>query len=235
MKITYDYHSCFSIELEHSLLIFDYYIDDGMIERLVKSVNKPIYFFVSHFHADHYNPQIFQWDKRDGSCKYIVSKDVYKKVKLKPDNITALRKLDCFDDGMIKVKAFGSTDEGVSYRVSAEGKTLFHAGDLNNWHWRNEASREESEESEKFYLSELEAIADGTQNVDVLMFPIDPRLGQDCGLGAEQFIKKIPTGLFVPMHFGSEYDKTAFFKEKCRENNCAFFKITDKGDSVTWK
>lgn len=31
-----------------------------------------------------------------------------------------------------------STDEGVAFLVTAEGRTVFHAGDLNWWHWEGE-------------------------------------------------------------------------------------------------
>lgn len=33
----------------------------------------------------------------------------------------------------MKVKAFDSTDEGLSYLVEMDGIRIFHAGDLNNW------------------------------------------------------------------------------------------------------
>lgn len=36
------------------------------------------------------------------------------------------------------VETLPSTDEGVAWFVTAEGKFIFHAGDLNWWHWEGE-------------------------------------------------------------------------------------------------
>ena len=38
----------------------------------------------------------------------------------------------------VKIKAFGSTDIGISFLVSVDGVDIFHAGDLNWWHWWDE-------------------------------------------------------------------------------------------------
>ena len=44
--------------------------------------------------------------------------------------------------GDIKVKAYGSTDAGVSFLVTTSGgRKIFHAGDLNDWHWQDDSSR----------------------------------------------------------------------------------------------
>ena len=56
MKITHVYHSCFLAELEHSLLLFDWYKRD----LPVLPADKKLYVFCSHVHEDHYNAQI--WD-----------------------------------------------------------------------------------------------------------------------------------------------------------------------------
>mgnify|MGYP000538470716 CR=1 FL=1 len=50
VKITYISHSCFAVELEHSVLVFDYY--QG--ELPLWNPEKTIYVFVSHRHYDQF-------------------------------------------------------------------------------------------------------------------------------------------------------------------------------------
>ena len=35
----------------------------------------------------------------------------------------------------VDIQAFKSTDQGVAILASLEGRTIYHAGDLNNWVW----------------------------------------------------------------------------------------------------
>ena len=63
MKITFIEHSGFMVEMEHTVLLFDYY--HGKIPTFDK--NKTLYVFVSHSHADHYNPVI--WELKE-QCWY---------------------------------------------------------------------------------------------------------------------------------------------------------------------
>lgn len=37
------------------------------------------------------------------------------------------------------------------------------------------------------------------------MFPVDSRIGTDYMRGARQFIERIKTAAFAPMHFGEDY------------------------------
>lgn len=55
VKITYISHSCFAVELEHSVLVFDYY--QG--ELPLWNPEKTIYVFVSHRHYDHFPRKSF--------------------------------------------------------------------------------------------------------------------------------------------------------------------------------
>lgn len=58
----------------------------------------------------------------------------------------------------MKVKAFDSTDEGLSYLVEMDGIRIFHAGDLNNWHWREESTPREIEEAERDFQQVMETM-----------------------------------------------------------------------------
>ena len=60
MKITYINHSGFLIETRDCYYIFDYY--KGELPNLDKE--KEVIVFCSHFHKDHFNPQIFGQNSR---------------------------------------------------------------------------------------------------------------------------------------------------------------------------
>ena len=72
MKVTYLYHSGFAIEDEQALYVFDYY--KGELPVIAKE--KQMYVFVSHRHKDHYNSEIFDWEKEHPNILYILSDDV---------------------------------------------------------------------------------------------------------------------------------------------------------------
>ena len=91
----------------------------------------------------------------------------------------------------LKVSATGSNDSGVSWIVETEGKTIFHAGDLCNWYARflvdgtpeGEIFSEEFGQyinpvaEEKRFLGELKDIQKITDSFDLVMFPVDGRIG----------------------------------------------------------
>ena len=106
--------------------------------------------------------------------------------RVDPDKVVALAPGEVYRDKHIRVEAFGSTDIGNSYLLQTGGKTIFHAGDLNAWVWKDESTPQ---------------IAQHTTAIDVAMFPVDPRLGTDFWTGAQIFVHKFKVGLFIPMHF----------------------------------
>ena len=60
MKITYIHHSSFCVELENSILLFDYF--KGELPEFNK--DKKLYVFASHFHQDHFDKCIFEIAKQ---------------------------------------------------------------------------------------------------------------------------------------------------------------------------
>ncbi|MDR0431286.1 MAG: MBL fold metallo-hydrolase [Tannerellaceae bacterium] len=238
MRLTYIYHSCYVVETEDLAIIFDYYKDSGkspaggyVHDELLRR-KKKLYVFASHFHPDHFNPDILNWKQGKDNIVYILSADILEHKKATEESGLFLNKGGGYTDEYIRVKAFGSTDVGVSFLVEVDGKLLFHAGDLNNWHWMDESTKEEVEEAEKAYLDELELLANATGRLDVAMFPIDPRLGTDYMRGAKQFVARIRTSLFAPMHFGEAYNKVAAFREYAELHHCKLLALTGKGQQI---
>ena len=111
------------------------------------------------------------------------------------------------------IKAFGSTDVGISFLIETEGKTIFHAGDLNNWHWMNESPEDEWKRDEKKFLDEIKVISNDYKNIDLVLFPIDPRLGSEYMRGGKQFIDLIKPTVFIPMHFWNDYISANRFQQ----------------------
>ena len=235
ITITYIYHSCFLIETDKVAMIFDYYKDNGYIEKIIPTLNKPIYIFSSHFHGDHFNAEIFKWKDLVPDIKYILSKDILEEGKAKQSDADYMEKGYVGQDGNITVKAYGSTDAGISFYIEAEGIKIFHAGDLNNWHWVDEAEAEESAGYEAAYHAELAEVAEDINQLDIVMFPVDKRLGTDYYKGAREFIEKIETDLFIPMHFGEDYASANAFSDIAVKHCKQFFEINEKYEKIEWQ
>ena len=248
MTLTYIFHSGFVLETEKSILIFDYWLDlNGVVLPFLKK-DKPIYVFSSHFHEDHFNSAIFEWRKQHKNITYILSKDIYKHRRAtKEDADVWLAKGGTWSDETISVWALGSTDSGVSWIVETEGKRIFHAGDLNNWYARflqdvkpgETIYSEEFEEEidpiahEKQYLGELKDIRKITDSFDVVMSPVDGRIGNGYTLGGRQFIERFKVGLFVPMHFvASGFESAWRMKEFTDEKGIPFWEISREGETI---
>lgn len=217
MIITYVYHSCCAIEFKKFILLIDYYKDAisqgeeiGWVEKNLLQSDKPLYVLCTHSHADHFNEEVLKWDAKKENITYIFSKEVVDTLSdnplLEDEKITYLDKYEEYKDKNIKVQAFGSTDEGGSFYIEHKRKKIFHAGDLNNWHWNEEVPFDEALAFENHYICELELLYEQVKKVDVAMFPVDPRLGKDFMRGAEQFVNKIETKHFLPLHFGDNYE-----------------------------
>lgn len=248
MTLTYIFHSGFVLETKKSILIFDYWMDlTGVVPPFLKK-DKPIYVFSSHFHEDHFNPVIFEWRKQHETLTYILSKDIYKHRRAHKENADVwLAKGGTWSDDTLSVWALGSTDSGVSWIVETEGKRIFHAGDLNNWYARflqdvkagETIYSEEFDEEidpiahEKQYLGELKDIRKVADSFDVVMFPVDGRIGNGYTLGARQFIECFKVGLFVPMHFvASGFESAWRMREFTDEKGIPFWEISREGETI---
>ncbi len=51
------------------------------------------------------------------------------------------------------------------------------------------------------YLGELKDVCKVADRVDVAFFPVDARIGGGYMRGPRQFLERVHTSLFVPMHF----------------------------------
>lgn len=237
VKINYLYNSGFSVETKRHLMVFDYYLDtvntgskgiiNGAISLEDLNTDKDIIIFASHSHKDHFNPVILEWGKNREKITYILSSDIVSAEK--NSNINMIAPYESMKVGQINVKAYGSTDIGVSFLVNVDGISIFHSGDLNWWHWWDE-NEEVNKIAEKGFKDEIEKIKE--ESIDIAFFPVDPRLKQSYALGAELFIDKIKPQVLIPMHFGEKYEITEKFSQEMKDRSTKVIKINRRGQEI---
>lgn len=119
--------------------------------------------FLSHSHSDHYCREVLALPFGET----VLSGDF-------PASIPGRRAQEgeSFSVLGLPVRAFGSTDLGLSYLVEVEGRRVFHAGDFNLWHWEDESTPQEIAEATEGFeriLADLADCAAGT--IDQAFFP----------------------------------------------------------------
>lgn len=236
-KIHYLYHDGFIVETKSHILIFDYFNDasssgrrslsDGVISKEVLNTEKAIYVFVSHNHEDHFNPVIFDWKNINPKIKYVLSSDV--EVKDNSPEYVTISEDENIQLGQVFAKAYGSTDVGVSFLVKVDGISIFHAGDLNLWHWKDESDEYNVQMSKAFkaQIHKLEG-----EKIDIAFFPVDPRLEEYYFLGGKYFMENLSPKLFIPMHFGNKPEITQNFAELLKDCSTKIEIIDERGQEI---
>lgn len=233
-RITYLYHSGYVVETDNHFMIFDYYMDDiaagqkrgldaGVISFADLPKDKKITVFVTHNHADHFNPVIFKWKKDRANIEYVVSSDVKTRAKA-----TRMAPYEHVDINGLSVDTYGSTDAGVAFAVIADGLNIYHAGDFNLWHWIEESTQEEVKFAKRAFLREMENLKD--LYFDVAFFPVDPRMGRGYDAGAAHFARTLHPALMVPMHFGKEIQAAETFRQKMMAGGQLCWAPQERGD-----
>lgn len=198
VTVNYIAHSGFTVETENIVLIFDYF--KGQVD--IEDRDKDIYVFSSHGHRDHFNPIVLDWKKDFKNIHYILSKDI----DVEEDNSITLMGpyKEYFIDGL-RIKTFGSTDQGVSFLVSVDGLNIFHAGDLHWWYWERYSEIEKINMENSFKIK-VKRLKNSGLDIDIAFFPVDPRLEDNFHLGGEYFISEIRPKYFFPMHSWDKYE-----------------------------
>lgn len=232
LNITYYHHSGFSVEMQDVLLVFDYWRgehhelpESKRITPAYLSRFKEIYVFISHEHPDHMDAEVFEW-RKEVPVTYIVSYDMpvgTRGKRMNPGDELLL-------GSRVKVKAFDSTDLGVSFLVDIDGVRIFHAGDLNFWHWREESTVKEIEEADEAFRQAVEDIAG--EKIDVAFFPVDPRQGRLFDAGANYFILSVKPRLLIPMHFWGRAEIAVEFARRARCRATEVIAMTRYGENV---
>lgn len=232
LDVTYYLHSGFSVALDDTLLVFDYWTGEHHELPEGKRITadflqrfKEIVVFVSHEHPDHMDPEVFEW-RKVVPITYVVSYDMpigIRGKRMSPgDTLTISER--------VQVRAFESTDLGVSFLVTLCGIHIFHAGDLNFWHWREESTLKEIEEAENDFQKALAPLKG--EAIDVAFFPVDPRQGRMFDAGANTFILSVKPRLLIPMHFWGRAEIAVEFARRARCRETEVIAMTASGEQI---
>ncbi len=90
---------------------------------------------------------------------------------------------------------------------------IYHAGDLNWWHWEGEP-KSYNEQMRADYQKAIGELPD--QPIDVAFVPADLRLGEQYVWGLDYFMRHTDTKNVFPMHFWGSYEVfDRLFHEPC--------------------
>ena len=230
LTVTYLYHSAFSVALDDVLLVFDYAPGDKelgaqtALNREALARYRQVVVLVSHSHGDHFDPQIFDWAEA-GRVHYVLSCEIPAKwpgLRVKPGESVAA--------GDATVEAHDSTDLGVSFLVKLGDYTVFHAGDLNLWHWREVSTLREIQQAERDFHAAVKPLQG--KEIDVAFFPVDPRQGSLYDAGANYFVMAVKPRVLIPMHWQERVDVAQEYARKNRTRRVEMVALTQPGDTV---
>lgn len=234
MTVTFLAHSGFLVEWEHFYTLFDFY--KGELPKL--DSQKPLLIFASHRHEDHFDPRIFtEVFAQHSNIHYYLSRDLNLTERRRGwlniteemfSHVTLLRPDEVFitecDGVPLSIRTIKSTDIGCAFLLGSEGKLIYHAGDLNWWHWTSEGAAYCNNMAamfkraiKKLYSAvESEAYDNGVAPViAAAMVPLDPRLEDGFGMGLEYLLRTVEVQKVFPMHM---WDKFEWIDRYCREH-----------------
>ena len=213
MRVTFIAHSGFLVELENVCLLFDWW--KGELPPLP---DKHLLCFASHRHPDHFDPRVFSLDDGKRQVRFVLSRDIrLTERNLNKWGVSAETAEKCVSvrenemaaplDG-VTVETLKSTDEGVAFLVTCGGRTVYHAGDLNWWHWEGEdkAWNRNMEADFKRFIEPLRG-----RRIDLALAPLDPRLEGAADWGVRYLLELAQVERLIPMHQWEDYRPTASF------------------------
>lgn len=225
MRATFLDHSGFLVELPSVTLLFDWW--KGDLPALRKEV--PLVVFSSHWHEDHFSPAVFSldaaaWVMGDMDHRWLAKKGASPEQLERCISISGNE--SCAPLEGISAETLRSTDEGVAFLVTADGQTIFHAGDLNWWHWEGEPDpwNPDMERNFKAFSQPLAG-----RHIDLAMVPLDPRQNEDGFRTAVYFSQIADIRRVLPMHQWGNFGFTEEFLAKHPEFADTLFPVTHTG------
>ena len=228
-------HAGWVFQTANNLLIIDYWergnkpekpcLANGWIDpEEIKDFNVTV--LVSHEHADHYDPVIWEWRETIPNIRYILGMEVPGQEGYE---VIQPRTTIEFDD--LNITAFESNDSGVGFVIEVDGVTIFHPGDHAN----------EIRDFSGTYWPEIEYVKENFSNIDIAMMPI-----RGCGLpdvesvrlGVIRTLKELKPKVFLPMHSVDDGFQYRNFNENLKEEgikNTKLYYPLDKGDRFLYK
>ena len=135
--------------------------------------------------------------------EYVFPKDIRIAKKEQRESEHFMRKRDEITVGDTKVKSLRSTDEGVAFLVRCENRIIYHAGDLNWWHWEEEDDAY-NRMMRGDYQKEIETLAG--EKIDLAFVVLDPRQEEQFYWGFDWYMRHTDTKIVFPMHMWKQYE-----------------------------
>lgn len=226
MQVIFIHHSCFLVEVDDKVLIFDYFAGDRVkgytFQGKIPSYepDTKIYMFASHSHQDHFDMDILRWSEQYTNIKYILSKDIrispnfLRKHGIDPavrDRVTFVTGGKRYKVDDLEIETLTSTDAGVAFYVTTGGVSLFHAGDLSDWRMEG-AGDLINGKMQRSYRHEIDRLKD--KPIHLAFIPMDPRLVQHQFLGIDYFLKNTDAEFVFPMHMWQDYSGIEVYKKR---------------------
>ena len=204
VEITYLEHCGFFIELEQFCLLFDYW--QGALPAPIEG--KALLTFSSHAHHDHFTREIFSYGQGWAQAFHILGNDIRLSAKrkaqwqIRPETLHRMGPDMTLSLQGVTIRTLRSTDAGVAFLVEAEGRTIYHAGDLNWWVWEGEPDAD-NEAMTRAFLNEMEKLR--STPIDLAFLTLDGRQQNDMFRGFDYCMRHLRIRQDVPMHSFGDY------------------------------
>lgn len=233
MRVAFLGHSGFLVETEERCMIFDWCQGE-----LPKLPSKPLLVFASHRHQDHFIPRIFTLDDSSRDVTFFLGSDLKltdsrrQRWNVSPETAErchVLKGSESVSMNGVTVETLTSTDEGVAFLVTCDGRTIYHAGDLNWWHWEGEdpAWNRNMEANFKRYIEPLRG-----RHIDLAFAPLDPRQESAADWGFRYLLELADIARIVPMHQWENPSPTREFCKKYPEQASLVLPLEAPGQTV---
>lgn len=199
-------HSGWGVKTREHFLVFDYFDQDnlpdspGLCNGYIdprEIAGEDVTVFVSHEHADHYDPVIYEWREQVPEITYVLG---FRPPQPPPCPVEQISPHETrMIDGMT-VTTIRSNDSGVGYLIEVDGLLILHAGDHAN---RN---RDLSGD----YTPEIAYLETRGARPDIAFLPVTGcNFGDQVAvkIGTEYALDRLKPLLFVPMH-GGQFNPT---------------------------
>ncbi|MGN0142913.1 MAG: MBL fold metallo-hydrolase [Roseburia sp.] len=226
MRVIFIHHSCFVVELDEKVLIFDWFAGDRVEGFQFRGTlpeyepDTPVYVFASHKHRDHFDIDVLHLAEKYRNIHFIFSKDCkmtgnFLKKHGFPESVrdkilyTGANARYRVDD--VEIETLRSTDAGVAFYVESRGISCFHAGDLNDWKWDG-AGELVNGNMERAYRGQIRLLKN--KKINLAFIPMDSRQGSYQTLGMDYFLQNVDADYVFPMHMWQDYSGIGEYKRK---------------------
>jgi ankyrin repeat protein len=235
-KVFYFFHSGMGVKTKDHLLIFDYFEDTRAVKPSNPNINngyitpadikdQNVIVFISHEHADHFFPAVFDWAKECKNISFVTGFDPKTDVK-NLNMITGRNKLTL---GGTEITTIPSTDSGVAFFVKADGISVYHSGDHANM----------TQDMSGTFDEEIDYLASSCGKADIAFFPVSGCNFRDpiaLKAGVKYAIERFSPALTVPMHSWNDEIHLRLFRDEALRDGVKtdFFCPENKGDRIVF-